>query len=216
MRGVRAPVVGLVLLLLATLLVGCGLGDGGGPDRGGEGREGAGAAGRRTPVAPARRAASQVRPEAPRALRLPDGTRLPVRAVGTRPDGELAVPDDVRVAGWWQGGARLGDPFGATLVAGHVDSRSQGLGPYAALLAARAGQRVMLRSHHLRQSFVVRSLRLVPQAPLRRQRWIHSADGHRRLVLVTCAPPYLPSRGGYQKLAVVTAVPAGPPQRRRS
>jgi hypothetical protein len=205
-----------VVLLLLAILAGCGLRDTGDEDRGGEGRESAGAAGRRTPVAPAQRAASQVRPEAPRAIRLPDGTTLPVRAVGTRPDGELAVPDDVRIAAWWRGGSRLGDPFGATLVAGHVDSRSQGLGPYVALLSAGIGQRVMLRSHHLRQSFLVRSLRLVPQAPLRGQRWIHSADGRRRLVLVTCAPPYLPSRGGYQNLAVVTAVPAGPPQRRRS
>lgn len=213
MRSVPGPVLVAAVVLLATLVAGCGL-----RDAGTDGRPdpGSGATERRTPtpVAPARRAASQVDPEGPRAIRLPDGTVLPVRAVGTGPDGELAVPDDVHVAGWWRGGSRLGDPFGATLVAGHVDSRSQGLGPYAALLGTSAGQRVVLRSRHLRQDFRVRSLRLVPQAPLRRQRWIHSADGDRRLVLVTCAPPYVPSRGGYQNLAVVTAVPTGPPVRR--
>jgi hypothetical protein len=202
-------------VLLATMLAGCGLRDAGSGDGG---TPGPGATGRRTPtpVAPARPAASQVTPEGPRQIRLPDGTVLRVRAVGTRPDGELAVPDDVTVAGWWRGGARIGDPFGATLVAGHVDSRSQGLGPYAALLSARAGERVVLRGRNLRQDFTVRSLRLVPQAPLGRQRWIHSAGGGRRLVLVTCAPPYVRSRGGYQNLAVVTAAPTGPPVRRGS
>ncbi|WP_167880361.1 class F sortase [Nocardioides guangzhouensis] len=213
MRGVPGPVLVAAAALLTTLVAGCGLRDGGTGERT---APSPGATERRTPtpVAPARRAASQVTPEGPRAIRLPDGTVLRVRAVGTRADGELAVPDDVRVAGWWRGGSRLGDPFGATLVAGHVDSRRQGLGPYAALLSATAGQQVVLQSRHLRQDFRVRSLRLVRQAPLRHQPWIHSAGGDRRLVLVTCAPPYLPSRGGYQNLAVVTAVPTGPPQRR--
>ena len=38
--------------------------------------------------------------------------------------------------------------------------------------------------------------------------------GERRLTLVTCAPPYVASRGGYQNLAVVTAVPVSPAERR--
>ena len=37
-------------------------------------------------------------------------------------------------------------------------------------------------------------------------------SGAARLTLVTCAPPYDASRGGYQNLAVVTAVPLGPPE----
>jgi hypothetical protein len=161
-------------------------------------------------VRPARPADSQVVAEPPRSLRLPDGTTVAVRSVGTRRDGRLAVPDDVHTAGWWRGGSRLGDPFGAILVAGHVDSRTQGLGPYAALLGARAGQEVVVRTATLRQRFRIRSLRLVPQAPLGDRSGLHSPRGPRRLVLVTCAPPYDPSRGGYQHLAVVTAFPVGP------
>ena len=166
------------------------------------------------PVRPARPLATAVTPEAPRAARLPSGTVVPIRAVSTGPDGELAVPGDVRTAGWWRGGSRIGDPFGATLVAAHVDSRSQGLGPYVELLRARAGQRVVLRSATLRQVFRVRSLRLVPQGSLAGRAWIFGAGGARRLTLVTCAPPYDVARGGYQQLAVVTAVPVGPPVRR--
>jgi hypothetical protein len=126
----------------------------------------------------------------------------------------LDVPDDVRTAGWWRGGSRLGDPFGSILVAAHIDSATQGLGPYAELLQARPGQRVVVVSRHLVQRFAVRSLRLVPQGPLSRHRWIFAPTGGHRLTLVTCAPPYDARRGGYQNLAVVTAAPVGPPVRR--
>lgn len=163
-------------------------------------------------VRPARRAESQVVAERPRSVRFPDGSTVAVRAVGTRPDGRLAVPRDVRTAGWWRGGSRVGDPFGAVLVAGHIDSRTQGLGPYADLLGARAGQRVLVRTATLRQWFRIRSLRLVPQESLTDHAWLHSPRGASRLVLVTCAPPYEPERGGYQNLAVVTALPVGPPR----
>ncbi len=153
-------------------------------------------------------------PEIPRRSVLPDGTVVPVRAVGTDGDGTLAVPHDIRVAGWWRGGARLGDPFGSLLLAAHVDSTTQGLGPYASLLSVRAGQRITVTSAHLRQTFAVASLSLVPRHGLAGQPRIFSARGAHRLTLVTCAGPYDASRGGYQNLAVVTARPVGDVVRR--
>ncbi|MBD8869587.1 class F sortase [Nocardioides donggukensis] len=158
------------------------------------------------------RPADSVRaPEAPRRVTLPGGAVVPVRAVGTRPDGRLAVPRSVAQAGWWRGGSRLGDPFGATLVAAHIDSTTRGLGPFAGLLTVRAGDRVVLGSRSLRQEHRVESLRLIPQGSLADRAGLHSPRGPRRLVLVTCAPPYDRARGGYQHLAVVTARPVGPP-----
>lgn len=167
-----------------------------------------------TPVTKARPAASVVDPEAPVSARLPSGTVVPVRGVSTRTDGVLDVPHDIRAAGWWQGGARIGDPFGSTLIAAHVDSATQGLGPYVQLLSAHPGQRVVVSSATLRQRFVVRSLRLVPQGSLVGEPEIYAAGGPRRLTLVTCAPPYVKARGGYQNLAVVVADPVGPPRPR--
>lgn len=164
---------------------------------------------------PARRVGA-VTPEHPLSVRLPDGTTVPIRAVGTRADGVLDVPADVRSAGWWRGGSRIGDPLGSTLLAAHVDSTSQGLGPYASLLGVRSGQRVVVATATLRQVFRVTSLRLLPQGSLRGHTWVSSPSGPRRVTLVTCAPPYDASRGGYQRLAVVTAEPVGPPTRRRS
>lgn len=165
-----------------------------------------------SPVAPATRARSVVAAQVPERAVLPSGRTVRINAVGTTTAGLLDVPDDVAVAGWWRGGARLGDPFGSILVAAHVDSRDQGLGPFAELLTVGRGTRVRLESEGLRQVFEVRSRRVVPQDSLPDSPWIFEASGTARLTLVTCAPPYDASRGGYQNLAVVTAVPLGPPE----
>ena len=165
------------------------------------------------PVEPARRARTAPAAERPVRILLPSGRAVPVAAVGTTPRGLLDVPADVDVAGWWRGGARLGDPFGSILVAAHVDSRTQGLGPFAELLEVAPGARVDLRSDGLRQRFRVRSRQLVPQGSLVDDSWIFDVDGASRLTLVTCAPPYDAARGGYQNLAVLTADPVGTPER---
>jgi hypothetical protein len=161
---------------------------------------------------PARRALTVVVAEAPTAVRLPSGRTVPVLAVSTAPGGRLAVPDDIRLGGWWRGGSRIGDPFGSTLIAAHIDSKTQGLGPFAELLSARANQRVSVSTVHLRQEFAVRSLRLVRSSELANASWVFSPGGERRLTLVTCAPPYDDARGGYQNLAVVTATPVRGPE----
>ncbi len=165
-------------------------------------------------VPPARRAPSVLVAQPPVLTTLPSGQEVAVRSVGTTTDGLLDVPADVDQAGWWRGGSRLGDPFGSTLVAAHVDSRTQGLGPFAELLTVSRGARVRLASERLTQVFEVRSRQLVPQGSLVRETWLFDVSGERRLTLVTCAPPYDASRGGYQNLAVVTAVPVSPAERR--
>lgn len=168
------------------------------------------------PVQPARRAASVLPREVPVRATLPSGVEVAIRPASTTPDGRLDVPDDTRLAGWWQGSSRVGDPFGSTLVAAHVDSVDRGLGPFAELLSIGPGARVALDTAHLTQEFEVQSLRLIPQGPLADEQWLFSAAGPHRLVLVTCAPPYDRDRGGYQNLAVVTAVPVSAPGRTRS
>lgn len=165
-----------------------------------------------TPATKARRAESVVAPEEPVAATLPSGTVVPIRPASTS-GGELDVPADTGIAAWWRGGSRVGDPFGSTLVAAHVDSTSQGLGPFAELLTVGRGDRVVLESAHLTQEFAVDSLRLVPQGPLADEEWLFEPSGPHRLTLVTCAPPYDRDNGGYQNLAVVTAVPTSAPTR---
>jgi hypothetical protein len=169
---------------------------------------------RARPAAPARRLTTLVQPAAPSAARLPDGRVVPIRPVSTTFDRTLDVPEDIRTAGWWRGGSRIGDPFGSILVAAHIDSTTQGLGPFADLLSVRPGQQVRVTTRHLRQDFTIRSRTLLPQGSLASHGWLFAATGKPRLTLVTCAPPYIKSEGGYQNLAVVTAVPTTDPVRR--
>ncbi|MFC4784378.1 class F sortase [Nocardioides sp. MAHUQ-72] len=168
-----------------------------------------GTAGTPGPAVVASAAASQVRPEPPVRVTLPSGRVLPVDPAGTRPDGALAVPDDIRRAGWWTGGSRLGDPFGSIVLASHVDSFTQGVGPAAELLSARPGDEVRLVGAHLVQRYRVASVRLVPRADLTRRSVVFSAGGEGRLVLITCGGEYDASRGGYQDNVVVVARPVG-------
>jgi hypothetical protein len=217
MRPRRAPGVAVAATMLAVL-AGCADAP---PESAGPGaapgpapaETSTGAAGP-TPVTPARRAPSVTQAQPPRSLTLPSGRTVAISSAGTTQTGLLDVPADVAVAGWWEGGARLGDPFGSVLVAAHVDSRTQGLGPFAELLEVDRGARLLLVSAGLRQSFVVRSRRLVPQGSLVDDSLLFDASGPARLTLVTCAPPYVASRGGYQNLAVVTAAPLGRPEER--
>ena len=142
---------------------------------------------------------------------LPSGRPVAVRSVSTTDDGTLDVPADIDVAGWWRGGSRIGDPFGSVLLAAHVDSTTQGLGPFVELLSVRAGQSIVLTSAHLSQEYVISELRLLDRGPLSEHPWVYAPDGPHRLTLVTCAGPDVPSLGGYQELAVVTATAVGAP-----
>jgi hypothetical protein len=169
------------------------------------------------PAAPAQQAQrlpTSVVPEAPASLRLPGGDVVRVVPTRTGVDRSLGIPDNLHRAGWWRGGARLGDPFGSMLVAAHVDAIDRGLGPFVVLLTVHRGVRFGVNSPHLSQQFRVTARRLIPRNRLAQARWVSSYSGAPRLTLVTCAPPYIRSKGGYQRLAVVVATPVGPPRHR--
>ncbi len=207
----------VVVVCLVAVVAGAAVGDASDPARV-EGRTVVPATAASAPstavVAAAGVRTGAVDPESPRSVRLPGGTPVPVRSVGTTREGTLDVPADIDVAGWWRGGSRLGDPFGSVLIAAHVDSTTQGLGPFAELLSVRAGQSVVVTSEHLSQEYVISELRLVDKGALSQHAWVYSPGGPHRLTLVTCAGPFVPDLGGYQRLAVVTATAVGAPRPR--
>ena len=158
-----------------------------------------GAAGEGTP------AASQVKRFVPVELILPGREKAKVVAVSTV-DGELQVPKHVDHLGWWDGSSWLGDPFGATVIAGHVDSAAEGLGFFAQLLEIRRDDRVqVLGASGQRQTFTVTSVRTVAQNALAGDSKALAQTGERRLVLITCTGAYRPGRG-YESNLVVTAM----------
>jgi hypothetical protein len=140
---------------------------------------------------------------------------MPVLPAATDHTGVLQVPSNIDRAGWWDGGSRIGDPFGAIVVAAHVDSFTQGLGAFAELLNMRAGDEIRLDSASLRQSFRVVAAHLEPKSSLATDSRVFGAGGDYRLVLLTCGGSYDPSRGGYQDNMVIIASAVGAPVRLR-
>ena len=81
-------------------------------------------------------------------------------------DGFLKVPENVQHVGWWDGSAQAGEPFGSTVIAGHVDSATEGIGFFARLRRIKVGDTVTLRagSHWLK--YRVTSVRQVTKKAL--------------------------------------------------
>ena len=106
----------------------------------------------------------------PTSVELPGRGSAPVVAERTV-DGTLQIPEDISSIGWWDGSAIAGDPFGATVLAGHIDSRTQGLGFFAALLLVGRGDRITVRNGAQTLTYRVDSTQLIRKDAL-------AADGH--------------------------------------
>ncbi len=155
----------------------------------------------------------QVRPPTPRRpvqVVIPSvHLAVAVDPVGVKADGSLQIPTDVRRAGWYRFGSTPGDATGAVVVVGHVDSRTQGLGRFAALASVDVGDTVRVRvtgGRTYAYRVVARSLLAKRTLPVDQ---IFGSDGRPRLTLITCGGPYIRAEGGYQDNLVVTAVPIG-------
>lgn len=151
-------------------------------------------------------AASTGRPPPPSRVQVPSiGLDATVRPVGVAEDRQMQLPDDPRVLGWYRFGAAPGER-GSVVLAGHVDSRTYGVGPLVALQTVTAGARVELASGAgSGRTYRVDSIERFDQQAL--PATVFARTGPERLRIITCTGPYLPEQGGYQQNLVVTAVP---------
>jgi LPXTG-site transpeptidase (sortase) family protein len=161
-----------------------------------------------TPVPTAREA----RPAAgdtrfvPERIDLPGGAYtavVPVATVGN----ELVVPEDPTKVGWWDGSSYVGDPYGSTVIAGHVDAFDRGIGFFFQLWNIKVGERVVLSSGDVRQAYKITTVREVPRTDLVDDAEVFDIAGSPRLVLITCAGEFRPDRGGYSRNLIVVASP---------
>lgn len=129
--------------------------------------------------------------------------------VASTVDGQLAVPTDVAHVGWWDGGARAGEPFGSMVIAGHVDSKG-GLGFFAQLLSMKVADDVTVSDGRHRITYRVTSVVAVKKDVLATGTSAFAQTGDHRLTLITCAGNYDRGNGGYEENLVVTATPTGP------
>ncbi len=150
--------------------------------------------------------------QAPPTVHVPDRLRLPaldldlpVVAVGVDDDGQMEVPEDVGDAGWYRHGPTPGDP-GNAVIAGHVDSRVQGLGAFHRLVDLQVGDRVEVTSDDGTTTWVVAGRRLVDKAALDPSA-LFRRSGQPRLVLVTCGGDFDGSVRSYRSNVVVVAHP---------
>jgi LPXTG-site transpeptidase (sortase) family protein len=162
-------------------------------------------------VAPALRdqpAASQRVEFIPERLTLPGKASAAVLPAPTV-DGLLKVPENVQQVGWWDGSAWAGEPFGSTVIAGHVDAATEGIGFFARLLGIKLGDTITLRAESHRLKYRVISVRRVGKTALATDSQALKQTGSHRLVLITCTGNYDRNRGGYESNLVVVAEPTG-------
>lgn len=137
------------------------------------------------------------------------GVVASVRPVGLHPlTGEVDVPRSVDTVGWYRFGPDLAADGGSIVVAGHVDSATQGAGAFFKLRDLQAGDRAIVTgSDREPKTFVIVSRQVFAKtsAPLDR---IFARDGPRRLTLITCGGSFDRASSTYRDNVVVTAVPA--------
>jgi LPXTG-site transpeptidase (sortase) family protein len=156
-----------------------------------------------------RPAASQRVEFIPERLTLPGNANAAVLPA-TTVDGVLRVPENVRHVGWWDGSAQAGEAFGSTVIAGHVDSATEGIGFFARLLRVKVGDTITLRGDSHRLKYRVTSVRKVAKKALATDNEAFKQTGPHRLVLITCTGNFHRDRGGYDSNLVVIGKPLGP------
>ena len=124
-------------------------------------------------------------------------------------DGVLQVPESVRHVGWWDGSAHAGEPFGATVIAGHVDSATEGIGFFVRLRKIKIGDTITLRADSHWLKYRVTSVRKIPKKALSTDNQALKQKGPHRLVLITCTGNFHRDRGGYDSNLVVVGRPLG-------
>ncbi|WP_062524460.1 class F sortase [Demequina rhizosphaerae] len=163
---------------------------------------------------PVRRADAAALAEAPRPARLVVdrlAIDMPVRGVGLEPDGSMELPESAGTAGWFRAAGNPGGGLRAgrnAVMAAHVDDAAVGLGPFARLREARAGDRVRVVLSD--GGSVVYRVDRVEQTSKREvdlEAVFESPDG--ALVLVTCGGPWDADVRHYEDNVLVWAYPEG-------
>ena len=132
--------------------------------------------------------AGGVRPAVPDRIAIPAArVDTVVDAVGTGPGGAIRVPSLGR-AGWYEGGARPGEP-GRAVVIGHLDTK-RGPGLFARVPSLRNGADIRITDRRGR----VHDFLVVGRAQVPKDRFptgeVYGGSGRPVLVLVTCGGPY--------------------------
>jgi hypothetical protein len=120
-------------------------------------------------------------------------------------NGQLGVPEDGRVLGWWRDGAAPAARGGTVVLAGHVDTKADGPGALYRLETLDPGQTMSIATGSGPATY-----RVVARQAYRKGRLpadIFSADGPARLAVITCGGAFDHSTRTYAYNVVVYALP---------
>lgn len=135
------------------------------------------------------------------------GAEMTVVPTGVAEDGQMEIPEDASVAGWYRFGRAPVDGEGNTVIAAHAGSERTPEGPLYGLRNARPGEVVRVEDtsgqHHAYRITEVDQLGkdgldLTPY---------FTRSGPEQLVLVTCGGQWLPERQSYADNIIVVAEP---------
>jgi hypothetical protein len=135
----------------------------------------------------------------------------PLVPVGIEEDGAMEIPEDVREIGWYDPDGGLGvvpGSVGTAVLAGHVDSRSQGRGALYNLRDLRAGETIEIDlSDGTTQAWLITDVIQYPKDVLPYDE-LFVWSGPERLAIITCGGEFDRTVRSYTDNIVVYAVPA--------
>jgi LPXTG-site transpeptidase (sortase) family protein len=131
------------------------------------------------------------------------GIDAAVERVKVKDDGSMANPKSFKTVGWYELGAKPGEPGNAVL-AGHVNNGIGLSGVFARLGEVEIGERVVVQGEGRELAYVVtaKTQYITDQAPLED---IFTLTGPSGLVLITCEGDWDPESRSYDRRLVVVA-----------
>lgn len=165
--------------------------------------------GRSAIAAPTAAALSDPETGPPRRLVVPalhiDARVIPVHRIK---GGDLAVPSDPHVLGWWVKGAVPGSPVGTVVIDGHVDSAVAGTGALFYLRNLKPGTRLTVTGPQGSLAYTVVGVREYPKDRFPSE-LLFTQHVAGRLVIITCGGPFDTATRSYLDNVAAFAVPSG-------
>jgi hypothetical protein len=128
--------------------------------------------------------------------------------VGLEADGTMEIPADVQEIGWYEPGVRPGEA-GSAVLAGHVDSRTQGRGAFFELGSLDLDDEIVVTAADgSEQRWRVTARTRYPKDELPIDDLFVWGGDEQRLVLITCGGDFDRTSRNYSDNVVVHASPA--------
>ncbi|WP_133541795.1 class F sortase [Microbacterium sp. BK668] len=135
------------------------------------------------------------------------GVDMPVTDVGVEPNGQMELPVDPAVAGWYRYGPDAAATAGHVVLAAHVDAIDYPIGPLARLRDVSVGAPIVVAgADGTARTWVVESLTYYEKTALPTGD-LFAREGDPALVIITCGGPFDSATGHYRDNVVAIARP---------